>query len=222
MDSFAAGPFAYEAVRRAGVGRQVWAVSYGYKFLGESAVKADADRQTIIAALSGHRYQFTVAHREEHEPDTVYLVDSETGDEIGSFCSDSMCDMTPGLIDDRAKYWLCSSDRRYSRALESLTEFASVAAVFSAPWMSWIAALLPDDVLTNDSEAWRAPTAWEIRHVVGKDSFTGTPGALAASYVGVTAQNFRKYTAQDGARTRQNMSYAMWHLLLQKLGVKRA
>ena len=39
--------------------------------------------------------------------------------------------------------------------------------------------------------------------------------------VGVTPQNFRKYTARDGASTRQGMSFAMWHLLLHKLGVQR-
>lgn len=91
-----------------------------------------------------------------------------------------------------------------------------------APFRSWIADLLPDDVLTTDPEEWRAPTAWEIRHIVGEGAFTSMPGATVAALVGVTPQNFRKYTAQDSAASRQNISFAMWHLLLHKLGVQRA
>lgn len=74
--------------------------------------------------------------------------------------------------------------------------------------------------MAQDAGEWRAPTSWELRHVVGEGSFTGVTGAQAAALVGVTPQNFRKYTARDGASTRQGMSYAMWHLLLHKLGVQ--
>ena len=76
-------------------------------------------------------------------------------------------------------------------------------------------------MLARELADWRAPTSWELRHVVGEGSFTGWTGAQAAAMVGVTPQNFRKYTARDGASTRQGMSFAMWHLLLHKLGVQR-
>ena len=56
--------------------------------------------------------------------------------------------------------------------------------------------------------------------VVGVGSFIGISGAKAADLVGVNASSFRKYTAQEGAKSRQSMSYAMWHLLLHKLGVQ--
>ena len=86
---------------------------------------------------------------------------------------------------------------------------------------SWyIAARLPPDVLTEDPATWRAPTSAEIRVVVGKDSETGLSGAAAAHLVGVLPQNFRKYTAADDAVSRQKMSFAMWHLLLHRAGVR--
>jgi len=83
-----------------------------------------------------------------------------------------------------------------------------------------VQALLPVEVLTEDPAAWRAPSAAEIRVVIGKDSETGLPGAQAAHLVGVLPQNFRKYTAADDAASRQKMSFAMWHLLLHRTGVK--
>ena len=83
-----------------------------------------------------------------------------------------------------------------------------------------VQALLPPDVLSEDPGAWRAPTSAEIRVVIGKDSATGLPGAQAAHLVGVLPQNFRKYTAADDAASRQKMSFAMWHLLLHRTGVK--
>ena len=85
----------------------------------------------------------------------------------------------------------------------------------------WIANLLPDVVITNNPDDWRAPTSFEVRHVVGEGSFTGLSGAKAASLVGMTPANFRKYTAQDSAKNRQNISFAAWHLLLIRTGVLR-
>src|SRR5699024_4022806 len=121
------------------------------------------------------------------------------------------------LIDDRSEYWLQSENRLRSRDV-TLTEYAKIAVQHAAPKLGWIAETLPDDVLTEDPDEWRPPTAWEIRHVVGEGSFTGISGAKAAELVGITPQNFRKYTARDGASTRQNISFATWHLLLHKLG----
>ena len=83
-----------------------------------------------------------------------------------------------------------------------------------------VQALLPAEVLTEDPAAWRAPTATEIRIVIGRDSKTGLSGAQAAHIVGVLPQNFRKYTSSDDASSRQKMSFAMWHLLLHRTGVK--
>lgn len=137
-----------------------------------------------------------------------------------------------GLIDDRFATWAVSEIgvtpmerdefQRLQDAHAAIADALTTPAAAPGPAMpyAWVAGLLPDDVLTHDAEQWRAPTSWELRHVVGEGSFTGVTGAQAAALVGVLPQNFRKYTARDGASSRQNMSFAMWHLLLHKLGVQ--
>ena len=82
--------------------------------------------------------------------------------------------------------------------------------------------MLPEETLTEDPSAWRAPTGAEIKIVIGRNSETGLTVAEAARLVGVLPQNFRKYTAADDASSRQKMSFAMWHLLLYRTGVQMA
>lgn len=142
--------------------------------------------------------------------------------------------LASGLIDDRYATWAVSdlgvtpmgADEfaRLQEAHAAIADARTAPRETPGPAMpnAWIADLLPDDVLSTDPQAWRAPTSWELRHVVGEGSFTGVSGAKAAELVGVTPQNFRKYTARDGASTRQAMGFAMWHLLLHKLGVQTA
>ncbi|MFG5777706.1 hypothetical protein ACFIQF_11590 [Comamonas sp. J-3] len=148
--------------------------------------------------------------------------------------------LSRGLIDDRFDTWAVSDElgsvpmgadefarlKEAHEAIGAAYEFKNVRGgipQYKTPNdNAWIASLLPDDVLTDAPEAWRAPTSWELRHVVGEGSFTGVTGAKAAELVGVTPQNFRKYTAADDATTRQKISFAMWHLLLHKLGVQAA
>lgn len=139
-----------------------------------------------------------------------------------------------GLIDDRFETWAVSDElgntpmgadefARLKEAHAAIADALTQAATLAPPSLrrGWIAGLLPDDVLSTDAETWRPPTSWELRHVVGEGSFTGISGARAAALVGVLPQNFRKYTAADGASSRQKMSFAMWHLLLHKLDVQR-
>ena len=84
----------------------------------------------------------------------------------------------------------------------------------------WIQGLLPIEVLEQDPTYWRPPTAAEIRLVVGRDSHTGMSGASAAKLIGVNTASFRKYTAREDAINQQKMSYAAWHLLLHKAGIR--
>lgn len=224
MSAFHFGPFIFEpgATHRAGAAKRRWAMFYGNEEQGWRTLPAGAAQAEVIEAFDEARAAFVKQTRAEHAPERIDLVDFESGDAIAHFYSYSACGMTPGLIDDRARYWIRSADRKYSRNLRALSEFAETAASHAAPPASWIGGLLPNDVMTNDSAEWRPPTSWEIRHIVGEGSFTGISGARAAALIGVTPQNFRKYTARDGASTRQNMSFAMWNLLLHKLGVKHA
>ena len=224
MDAFGFGPFTLSpgsALRVAGVPSLRWTMSYGLEDVAERSVIYAATQSEVIEAFAADRAAFVRRARGEHWPAHVSLIDVESGDEVAHFLAYGSCGMTPGLIDDRSRYWLRSTDRLLSRDV-TLTEFARVAHDEAAPSEAWICGLLPDAVLTDNPDDWRAPTSWEIRHVVGEGSFTHVSGAKAAKLIGVTPQNFRKYTARDGASTRQPISFAMWHLLLHKLGVKRA
>lgn len=222
MSNFSHGPFTFSpgrAVRVAGVVSRRWTMSYGVETVAEATIPEAATHNDVIEAFGDERGMFVRRVRDKHWPARISLIDFETDAEVGYFLSESMCGMTAGMIDDRSRYWLRSG--LYSRDV-TLSEFAQIAAAEAAPAASWIAGLLPDDVLTEAPDDWRAPTWFELRHVIGEGSFTGITGAAAAALVGVSAQNFRKYTARDGASTRQSISFAMWHLLLHKLGVKRA
>ena len=151
----------------------------------------------------------------------IDLVDSKSREVLAYFHSENACEMAPNPINDSHQYWICSDDRLLSRAV-TLTEWGQIVAQNNAPENAWITSLLPNEVLANTPSEWRSPTSWELRHMVGEGSFTGITGAKAAELVGVTPQNFRKYTAKEKASTHQKMGFAMWHLLLHKLEVKLA
>lgn len=222
MSEFQHGPFDFSAARPGLMnGQRVrrWTMSYGNQNLGERTLPEASTQGAVIDAFGDARSNFERDARSEFAPDRIHLVDFETDQTIASFDSFSACGMTPGLIDDRSPLWLRSSNRLNSRPV-SLQQYGEIVAANAAPELAWASGLLPDAVLTSDPEEWHPPSSWEIRHVVGEGSFTGVTGAAAAALVGVQPQGFRKYTARDGAASRQNISFAMWHLLLHKLGVK--
>jgi hypothetical protein len=225
MTAFQTGPFTFEpsprGLRRNGKPARSWTLLYGDRFLAEKTLPEGQKQGDIIQAFDQALGEFVADARETHGPDVrVELVEEASGEVLGSFRSHDMCGMTAGLIDDRHPYWIRSATGRYSRPV-TISDFAALAVDHAAPENSWIAGLLPDEVLTTDPDVWRAPSSWEIRHVVGEGSFTGISGATAAKLVGVTPQNFRKYFAADSAKTRQKMSFAMWHYLLTRLHVTR-
>lgn len=223
MVTYNIGPFSYESVKHCLVnGRvsRVWRMSYCGRLVAEKTLSsADGVIAEVHAAFEEARSKFISAARTEHGPARIDLVEFGSDELVASFESYDSCGMTPGLINDSSRYWIRSHDRKFSLNV-SIYEFARIVSAHEAPSFGWIAGLLPDDVLSTDPSTWRAPTSWELRHVVGEGSFTGVSGARAADLVGVTPQNFRKYTARDDASTRQKISFAMWHLLLCKLGVQ--
>lgn len=237
-------------LRVAGNLAQRWTMQLGSNDIAERVVPADASRSDVIEVFGEDRGIFVRSlartSASTREPTGAYVVDLVrsteitgcAGETLASFDAHASIDgMSSGLIDDRFETWAVSTygvvpmtrtefDRiavANAAAAEAVAQAAALQARIDASLpLGWIADTLPDDVLTSDIETWRAPTSLEIRHVVGEGSFTGISGAKAAKLVGVTPQNFRKYTARDDARTRQKISYAMWHLLLHKLGVQRA
>lgn len=222
MQGFQSGPFAFVQTKPLKVNGAACVrvqMLYGSKLLAERVLSAAAPRGEVQCAFSDDIADFKARARKDYAPARFELIDYTTGDAVAAFFAHSVPDMTPGLIDDRSRHWVRSANRLYSRPV-TLSEFGSLTAAHQAPPLAWVTGLLPEEVLTLDAAAWRAPTAWEIRHIVGEGSFTGVTGAKAAELVGVLSQNFRKYTVADGAASRQKMSFAMWHLLLHRLGVQ--
>lgn len=233
-----------------GIPARRWQMHYGNKLVAEKThTGADAHgiTQYELQQLFGdERAAFIRAHQPKpaRKPSAVTdgvrvrLVEStdRTGVEgrtLGEFLALApISGLARGLIDDRYATWAVSDLGVTPMAADEFVRLqeahAAIAEALAAPRedvgpsmpSAWVAGLLPDEVLAQDPGEWRAPTSWELRHVVGEGSFTGVTGAQAAAMVGVTPQNFRKYTARDGASTRQGMSFAMWHLLLHKLGVQ--
>lgn len=228
MQAFSSGPFTFEPAARGlklnGEACRHWSLRYGSRELAmhtlPDTLTQDGIRQEFAEDVSAFRRKAEIKHR----PDVLELIEEATDKvlariPIGSWWPEGFSGCIP---DDRFPYWLMTQAKPRSGMPVTLQEFAKIVEDFAEPANAWIAGLLPSDVLTMAPSEWRAPSSWEIRHVVGDGSFTGVSGAKAATLVGVTPQNFRKYTAADGAKTRQAISFAMWHLLLHKLGVARA
>lgn len=223
MQDFNHGPFAFEAsgriIKLGSIDSRKWAMLYDGRELAVHTLPNASGQTEIVEAFADDRAAFERSRRAK--PDCLSLIEESTGRTLGSFNAARWPDgMTPGVINDDAPLWLRTVDRLRSMPV-TLNQYAGIVASSAAPANAWITALLPDDVLTTDPAAWRAPSSWELRHLVGEGGFIGISGANAAALVGVNPQSFRKYTAQDGAASRQNMSYAMWHLLLHRLGVQR-
>lgn len=222
MKDFRFGPFEFRktaSIKLAGKNSSRLALQYGQQMLSEKTLPDAATQSEVIEAFADVIAQWRQACAAEHAPTTLKLV-THSGEVLATVATHELPDGMSGCVpDDRFPYWLTTVSTPARGLPCSINEFRSIKA---APPLSWVAGLLPDDVLATDIDEWRAPTSWEIRHIVGEGSFTGISGSDAAALVGISPQNFRKYTAAEGAKNRQNMSYAAWHLLLHKLGVKAA
>lgn len=224
MQDFKAGPFAFIPGRSTRVNNtqvQNWEVQFNGRRIGFGAVTGEPSRTAVIDACGDDISAFKGDMRAKHAPGRIVLRHFASGDAVASLFAVGgvLPSMSPCIADDRFEYW--AEGAGTMKMPMSLDEWTAAAAAHTAPENSWVAGLLPDDVLTLDAEDWRAPTEHEIRCVVGEHSFTGITGAAAAQLVGVTPQNFRKYTAADGSASQQKISFAMWHMLLQRLGVLR-
>lgn len=225
MQDFDFGPFSFDAGGLKTINEQslrAWTLTYGAEQLAMHHIDAAAPRSKVIDAFRSNMTDQVGCFKRTGAPDPV-LLRSAAGDTLASFLTagGAVDGMTPGIPDDSSAFWLVTAAHPVRSMRVTLSEFAELARRHAVAQNEWMQAALPDAVLTLDPAAWRSPTAWEIRHVVGEGSLTGISGAKAAELVGVSPQNFRKYTARDGAATRQSMSFAMWHLLLQRLGVRR-
>lgn len=222
MEAFNIGPFTLcpgRAVRLKGTEQQDWSVSFDGRVIGCGlVVGTTGTRACVIEACTDAILGFKAAARRKHAPVSISLRHLASDKIVASMAAVGLLDGMSGCIpDDRFEYWAeCGT----SKCPMTLNEWTAAAAQVAAPVHHWITGLLPSDVLTQVAEDWRAPSEHEIRCIVGEHSFTGITGAAAAELVGVTPQNFRKYTAAEGSASRQKISFAMWHLLLHRLGVQ--
>lgn len=249
MNDFSFGPFHFEPAQGGfsinNVKSHRWTMRYGRDVLAEHTISDDCNRSQIVEAFDADRSAFIRrasacgAPPPAKRQTRAVLVESTdcvgaAGKTLGEFdVLAPIAGLSAGLIDDRFATWLVvpatrqclpmSADEfeRLADAHRAIAEAGKVVTTRSEPPKAWVAGLLPDEVMTDDPGLWRAPTSWEIRHVVGEGSFTGLSGARAAALVGVSPQNFRKYTAADGASTRQPISFSTWHYLLARLGVQK-
>ncbi len=244
------GPFSIDItdhVRLANTPHDRLEISYAGERFGWHHVPTGASRNVIAEAFADDIAAWCAALMPTtpvtvSEPvQALHLLDVATDKVIGSMpWATEIAGLRNALPDNRSATWLVTNtspamampmtEEEFNRLCPVMialhterlvrAEQAARATAAARPARSWIAQLLPDAVLTHNPAAWRAPTSWEIRHIVGEGSLTGISGAKAAELIGVTASNFRKYTAADDARTRQNMGFAMWHALLHTLDVQ--
>lgn len=206
----------------AGEQHQLFDIAYGSDTMRERIPVKTGTQNQVAAQLNEAMSDIIKALRAENECRYLIELVNARGERLAAFKAGSsvVSGMTAGLIDDRFDYWLRSEDQLYSMPV-TLNEYAALRAEHNLPCHAWIADLLPADVLTTGPEDWRPPTHWELRHIIGEGSLTGITGAKASAMVGVNPSSFRKYTASEGAKNRQQMSFAMWHLLLHRLEIKR-
>ena len=216
-ESFMTGPF--EIQPAAGGYR----IAYGQQLKSGIIRSAGATRQAVLSDLDDELRSMRWKLRNRTEICTVELLDYRTQTVLHSFeIEGRACGEMQGAIPDDSSYlWAVVQASKRAQRIPNLQAWFTLVQQHEAPTNGWIANLLPDAVLHTDPAQWRAPTAWELRHVVGEGSFTGISGAKAAALVGITPANFRKYTASDTAHNRQPISYAAWHLLLQRLHILR-
>lgn len=223
LQPFASRPFSFHPVAVESEACQRWTLYYGLQELAMHMLPDSLNQGEIREKFTDAIESFACKAKASHMPGGLELVEEETGEALVGLAvtriPDGLSECTP---DERYPYWLMTTAQPRRGMPVTLQQFTQLAEALAAPEHAWIAALLPNDVLTENPAGWREPTSWEICHVVGDGSLTGVTGAQAADLIGVTPQSFRaRYSAADGAKTRQPIGFATWHLLLHKLGVTR-
>ncbi len=216
-ESFMTGPFEIRPVAGG------YRICYGAKIKSGVLRSEGVTRQAVLSDLDDELRSMRCKLQNQTEICTVDLIDFETQAVLHSFDIEgrACCAMQSVIPDDSSKLWAVVRESRFAQRISSLQGWFALMRQHRALENGWIANLLPEAVLSTDLEQWRAPTSWELRHVVGEGSLTGISVAKAAGMVGITPANFRKYTASDTAKNRQPISYAAWHLLLQRLHILR-
>lgn len=225
-DTFKYGPFTINSIENTDTsdGFICFDIKYGINTIGAMSLPTGLTRKEIVqSVLFKDVINSFIRKYKIQQTHTHSLVFVNTGDVIASFSSIyfSLDAVATTLSYADSPYILRSGSGMHDIVI-TLNEYAAIFAKYSLqmqPEHAWIRKLLPTNVLTTTASEWCPPSEWVIRHIVGEDSFTGVTNTVASEMVGISPQNFRKYTASDTAKNKQKMSYATWHLLLAKLRI---
>jgi hypothetical protein len=210
-----------------------WTMLYGDQEVCERDIAGvEITQGTLMDAFSEALETFVQKAQHRYGPTRIELIDAKGGGPMAAFtCFETsrLGLVRPDMNLANKKLQLRCTKSNSVRNVHDFHEYMKIVAEHAATEQEekngWIAGMLHPSVLTHDQWDWRAPTSWEIRHVAARGAlvdYINMSGPKAAELVGVTAQNFRKYTAHEDAESHQKMSFAMWHLLLHRLGVQRA
>ena len=213
-ENFMVGPFEISPA-----GHDTYDIFYGVKPKTRGVYVPGKTRQAVAEALSDVLIDIKNKMRDATALHCIKLV-TPTGDKLDEMWGegDALNGLAGAIPDDRFPFWAKCG---LLAAPVTIAEWRGMAKRIAAPRRAWIANLLPSEILDANPDTWRAPTAWEIRHIVGEGSLTGMSGAKAAALIGISPANFRKYTASEGAANRQSISFAGWHLLLLRMEIVR-
>ncbi|WP_322052323.1 hypothetical protein [Paraburkholderia bannensis] len=222
MQDFQHGPFRYQADDAGATGnrhRVQWSVSYAGMILEQRSVSADFEREDIVDIFKGTIERFITHARGQFQPVTITLERWNTRNQPIARVPvlHVPAGMNIAVPNRHSEYWvrLAGTHRCAPMSPENFLSFVREAT--PAPH-AWITQFLRADLLTCDAQAWRAPTAWEVLHVIGKGSWTATSTAQAANMLGLAVRTVSNYVT-SGDRF-QTIQFSAWHTLLHLLGVK--
>lgn len=87
---------------------------------------------------------------------------------------------------------------------------------------TWIVNLLSPACLASNSGKWKAPSYFDICHVVGTGSLTGLSVDRASALLGIPPERLTFYLLPDNDGRRSPMTYQMWNKLLVSTGIRAA
>ncbi|WP_321888016.1 hypothetical protein [Paraburkholderia bannensis] len=222
MQDFQHGPFRYHSEDAGATdqsGKLQWSVSYAGTILERRALCSDFEREELIDTFKRTIDRFITHARGQFQPVTITLERWNTRN--NPIARAPVLHVPAGLsiaVPNRhSEYWVRLAGTRRCAPMPPENFLAFVREATPAPH-AWITQFLRADVLTCDAQAWRAPSAWEVLHVIGKGSWTATSTAQAASMLGLAARTVSNYVT-SGERF-QTIQFSAWHTLLHLLGIK--
>lgn len=216
LKEFYAGPYLLKPIETE-EGLQ-WQFSYGGEIIAQKPIKSRS-RRTIPKAFTveADLYRESLKERFDAPLATLENLYGEKLLEVRLLPKAKwFLDGAKQTEQEQSNFIISFRDAEYLITLETLLDLYKQ---YLAPQRYWISQVLPASSLTTEIERWEPPSSWAIRHLMGEESFVGKKITEIADLVGVSARNFRAYSAAEGTRNRYDIPFATWHLLLQRLEI---